>query len=59
MLTRENSGWAVRPVGVDGPPAYFTAVTPLDDQNAAFDWAEGVTPCVDRKRISYAGPPSA
>lgn len=57
MLTRENGGWAVRPAGGNGPPTYFTTGIPTDDQNAAFDWTGDVTPAVDRKRISYGGPP--
>jgi hypothetical protein len=58
-LTREDGGWALRPARSGGPPTHFTADVPADDQNAAFDWAGDVTPDVDRKRISYAGPPPA
>ncbi|MFB4275686.1 hypothetical protein ACBJ59_10375 [Nonomuraea sp. MTCD27] len=56
VLAREAGGWAVRRAGDGGPPAYFTTDIPMDDQNAAFDWAGDVTPEVDRKRISYGAP---
>lgn len=60
LLAREAGGWAVRSAASpDAAPAYFTAAIGVDDQNAAFDWAAEVTPGVDRKRISYVGPPPA
>lgn len=59
VLTREDGGWAVRPAGISGPPAYYTDAIPAGDQNAAFDWAGDVTPDVERKRISYGGPSPA
>lgn len=54
VLAREGGGWAVR--REQGPPAYFTADIPADDQNAAFDWAREITPDADEKAIHYVGP---
>lgn len=59
VLGREAGGWALRRLQESGAPTFFTTDVPLDDQNAAFDWARVVTPDVDQKRISYAGPPPA
>ncbi|MEU6714333.1 hypothetical protein ABZ897_22940 [Nonomuraea sp. NPDC046802] len=57
-LGREAGGWALRRFQEPGgAPVYFTIDIPADDQNAAFDWAEEVTPPADRRAIHYVGPP--
>jgi len=55
VLSQESGGWALRRPQESGPPAYFTADVPAGDQNAAFDWAQEVTPDADQRAIHYAG----
>lgn len=58
VLSREAGGWALRRHGEPvGRPVYFTTSVPADDQNAAFNWAEEVTPAAGQRAIHYAGTP--